>query len=126
MTAIDELDPAVWCDLHGVDIKRGKAQLFKAVDDEYAAGHNHIKTVYKPGTNITATDWVDNNKCGGGFHLCPTAGQATCYHESATRWVRCEVPVKDLRPILGGTAKAKTKTCKVVVEVDWFGREVAS
>jgi hypothetical protein len=124
MTAIDESDPQTWCDLHGVKTKRGVASLFKALDADLCAGHQYVKTEYAVGKRVTAADWRDDGLCGGGLHLGPTTGHATDYRSDAKRWVRVEAKVADLRPIIGGTAKAKVKSCKVVAEVDRWGVEV--
>jgi hypothetical protein len=124
MTAIDESDPQTWCDLHGVTVKRGVASLFKALDADLRAGHAYTKTEYAVGKRVTAADWRDDGECGGGLHLGPTTSHATDYRSDATRWVRVEVKVADLRPIVGGTAKCKVKSCKVVAEVDRWGVEV--
>jgi hypothetical protein len=124
MTAIDESDPQTWCGLHGVTVKRGVASLFKALDGDLCAGHSYTKTRYEVGKRVTAADWRDDGRCGGGLHLGPTTSHATEYRSDAERWVRVEAKVADLRPIVGGTAKAKVKTCKVVAEVDRWGAEV--
>jgi hypothetical protein len=124
MTAIDESDPQTWCDLHGVTVKRGVASLFKALDTDLCAGHSYTKTRYAVGKRVTAADWRDDGQCGGGLHLGPTISHATDYRRGAKRWVRVEVKVADLRPIVGGTAKCKVKSCKVVAEVDRWGVEV--
>jgi hypothetical protein len=126
MTAVDESDPQTWCDLHGVNVKRGVASLFKALDGELCAGHSYTKTRYEVGKRVTAADWRDDGECGGGLHLGPTTSHATDYRGDAVRWVRVEAKVADLRPIIGGTAKCKVKSCKVVAEVDRWGVEVAS
>jgi hypothetical protein len=124
MTAIDESNPQAWCDLHGVTVKRGVASLFKALDGELCAGHSYTKTRYGVGKRVIAADWRDDGRCGGGLHLGPTTSHATDYRSDAKRWVRVEVKVADLRPIVGGTAKCKVKSCKVVAEVDRWGVEV--
>jgi hypothetical protein len=124
MTTVDESDPQTWCDLHGVTVKRGVASLFKALDGELCAGHSYTTTKYEVGKRVTAADWRNDGECGGGLHLGPTTSHATNYRTGAKRWVRVEVKVADLRPIVGGTAKCKVKSCKVVAEVDRWGVEV--
>ena len=103
------------------------ATLFKATNIDLAAGHDYDRpTVYAPGTDVTATDWIDNDLCGGGLHLSPHPRMAASYRSSAERGMRflkVTVPVKSLRPL--GDDKCKVPSCRVVAEVDAHGRELA-
>jgi hypothetical protein len=98
----------------------GNAHLFKAVDDDLAAGHSYRLTQYTIGQSVTAPDWFDNNDCGQGLHVCPTAVQAHEHFPAATRFVEVTVPVADLRPI--DRHKCKAQTVLVLREVDVHGR----
>ena len=120
-TAIDLHDPQPWCDYHGVKVTDGIATLYKALDADLKAGHTYTVTKYTPGRKVSCKDWRDDNECGGGLHLGPTTSNATAYMADAARWVAVEVPIADLRPILGSTAKCKVKACKVVAEVNRWG-----
>jgi hypothetical protein len=125
LTALDLDDPATWCGHHGVDVTDSTAVLHKALDSELTAGQGWGRpTVYTVGSTVTAEDWTDTNECGGGLHLSPTTSQATTYRDDAARWVRVEVALSDLRPIQGGTAKCKVRSCRVVAEVDHLGRDL--
>lgn len=124
VTALDLTDAATWCEFHGVTVDAGIATLYKALDDQFAAGHSYQRTVYAVGTEMACADWRPNNSCGGGFHFGPTISHATAYRSDAQRWVRVEVPLDDLRPILDGTPKCKARTCRVVAEVDRWGVDV--
>jgi hypothetical protein len=120
----DLSDPADWCEYHGVTVtKAGIATLYKAANDAWTTDRG---TDYSPGAKPTAPDWRDNNECGGGLHFSPSPIQALAYHEDATRFVAVGVKVADLRPIPGGTAKAKAPAVvRACVEVDIDGEPVA-
>ena len=124
VAALELTDAATWCDFHGVSVVDDVATLFKALDDEFAAGHGYHPTTYTVGASMVCDDWTPTNDCGGGFHLGPTTSHATAYRPDAKRWVRVEVPLSDLRPILDGTPKCKARTCRVVAEVDRWGVDV--
>ena len=126
VTALDLTDAATWCEFHGIAVVDGVATLYKALDDQFAAGHSYQRTVYAVGTEMACADWRPNNSCGGGFHFGPTISHATAYRSDAQRWVRVEVPLDDLRPILDGTPKCKARTCRVVAEVDRWGVDMGS
>jgi uncharacterized cupin superfamily protein len=85
---------AEWCDYHGVEVKRGIATLFKALDEDFQSGHGFS---YKPGTKPEAPDWDGGKKeCGGGLHFSPTPAQALAFNGSAKKFVACPVRVKDI------------------------------
>jgi hypothetical protein len=123
MTSFDRNDAVTWCDFVGVMVVDGVATLYKAVDDNLQAGHNYRTTTYSLGETITCPDWRDDNDCGGGLHLSPTPSAASSYNNQATRWLRVEANVTDLRPI---GDKCKVRECRVVAEVDRRGREVTA
>ena len=123
MTAIDRRDPATWCDLHGVEVDSdGMAHLFKAVDSDLYAGHQHVKTQYVIGGDPECDVWRDDHGCGAGLHACPTAWLAKDHCRKATRFLEVTVPVGDLRPI--GDTKAKARTVHVLREVDLNMKQV--
>ncbi|AYF30636.1 hypothetical protein CSH63_24965 [Micromonospora tulbaghiae] len=126
LTQLDLANPAAWCDHHGVTVTDGTAVLYKALGDDLTAGQEYGKpTVYTVGQTVTCDDWRDDDDCGGGLHFSPTPHQASQYHYNATRWLAVEVDVATLRPIDGGTPKAKAPSCRVLREVDAFGRLIA-
>ena len=114
MTAINELDPATWCEFNGVDVEDGEAILYKAVDDNLQSGRGFEYTI---GESVTCSDWTDNNDCGGGLHVSPTPVIARAYFPWATRFLEVRVPLEGVRPILGSDPKVKFKTGRVVREV---------
>ena len=121
VSSLDLTDARTWCEHHGVDIVDGRAVLYKALGDDLTAGQGYGRpTVYTVGTNLVAEDWRDNNQCGGGLHLSPTAHQAGAYHDNATRWLRCTADLADVRPIDGGIPKCKVRALTVV---DTYTRE---
>jgi hypothetical protein len=127
VSALDLEDTTTWIAHHGVEVVDGRAVLYKALGDDLTAGADYgMPTVYTAGTEVTAADWRDDHDCGGGLHLSPTPVHATDYRLDATRWMRCTAPVEELRPIVGGTAKAKVRTVRVEAEVDLHMRELAA
>ncbi|MCZ7376516.1 DUF7666 domain-containing protein [Micromonospora sp. WMMC250] len=126
VTQLDLTTPAAWCDHNGLTITDGTVVLYKALEADLTAGREYGKpTVYTVGETVTCDDWADTDDCGGGLHFSPTPHQAAQYCYSATRWLAVEVDVATLRPITGGgTPKAKAPSCRVLREVDAFGREV--
>ena len=105
MTALDLSQPADWCAYHGVTVDgQGIATLYKAVNDQWTTDRGFD---YSPGSTPVAPDWCDSNECGGGLHFCPWPWQSRDYLSDATRYVAVGVQVSDLRPIAGGTPKAK-------------------
>jgi hypothetical protein len=125
LTQIDLKDPQTWCEFHGVDIDdQGRALLYKAVDDNWQAGHGYTPTTYTPGTTVAAADWRDDHTCGGGLHFCATPhlarANAIC---EVTRFVAVRVELDSLRPI---GDKCKAPACVVVEEVDVFARPIVT
>jgi hypothetical protein len=123
MTAIDRNDPTTWCELVGVKVVDGVVTLYKAVDANLCAGLSYKPTTYPIGETVICPDWRDDNECGGGLHLSPTPSAASRYNKGATRWLRVEANLADLRPI---DDKCKVRECRVVAEVDRRGREVTA
>ena len=116
-------DPAAWCTWHEVTVTDGTATLYKAVNSKWTTSRG---TDYSPGTLPTCDDWIDDSECGGGLHFSPSPMEASAYYPEATRFLAVGVALADLRPIAGGTPKAKAP--RVVApcrEVDIDGREVS-
>jgi hypothetical protein len=63
---------------------------------------------------------------GGGLHISPRPFQAKRYRrsESGTRFLKVAAPLAGLRPI--GEDKAKSRTVRVLAEVDENGNELAA
>ena len=121
LTSLDLRDPGIWCDFHGVHVDdEGRAHLFKAVDNDLAAGHCFRRTVYQLDTEVFAPDWRDDHSCGGGLHISPRPVQARSYDPDATRFLEVVVPLADLRPI--DATKAKVPAVRVLREVDIHGQ----
>ena len=124
-TAVDIKDADAWTGYVGASRKAGVVTLFKAVDQELRAGHVFGRpTRYGVGDTVTADDWRDDNTCGGGLHASPSTGQAGEYRPrgEASRFLRVEVAVEDLRPI--SLDKAKARSLRVVAEVDENGKDL--
>jgi hypothetical protein len=126
LTQLDLKQPRVWADHYGVEVSDdGTALLYKARRRRADRGAGYGKpTVYAVGETVSCDDWRADNDCGGGLHLSPTAAMAKSYNSDATRFVEVAVPVDELFPIVGGTAKCKVRECRVVREVDLFMRPV--
>jgi len=119
-TDTDTSDPKTWCGYHGVEVIDGVATLYKAVNDQWTTSRG---VDYSPGSTPSCDDWQDTDSCGGGLHFGPTPTHALAYHPEATRFVAVGVNLSELRPISGGTAKAKAKrVVRACVEVDESGR----
>ena len=124
VTALDLTALQQWIDYTGTDTDGpDHVLLYKAVGDNLTSERGFA---YPIGESVEASDWVDSSECGGGLHFSPTPVQALSYYEGATRFLRCRVARADLRPIPGGTAKAKARRAIVVAEVDVHGREVSA
>ena len=117
IAALDQHDPRTWCELHGVTIDDdGNAHLYKAVDDNLTAGHSWTPTTYAIGGDPRCNEWLANNCCGFGLHVCPTAWQARDHYSDATRYLEVTAPLASLRPI--DATKCKAPTVHVLREVD--------
>jgi hypothetical protein len=115
-------DAKSWCDYYGVEVKRGIATLYKAVDDAWTTSRG---VDYSPGSKPSCDDWANSPTCGGGLHFGPTPSHALAYNRAATKFVAVGVRVADLRPIPGGIARAKApRVVRACVQVDEVGREV--
>jgi hypothetical protein len=123
-TKINDFDGKRWCEYHGVEVKRGVATLFKAVNDAWTTD---LGTDYSPGSKPSCDDFKDTDACGNGLHFGPTPVHAQAYFDDATKFVAVGVKVCELRPISGGAAKAKApRVVRACVEVDIDGREIES
>ena len=123
IASLNQNDPRTWCELHGVTIDDdGNAHLYKAVDDSLTAGHSWTPTAYAIGSDPRCDEWLDNNNCGGGLHVCPTAWQALDHYAEATRYLEVTAPLDSIRPI--DATKCKAPTVHVLREVDLNMRPV--
>ena len=123
IASLDQNDPRTWCELHGVTIDDdGNAHLYKAVDDNLTAGHSWTPTAYAIGSDPRCNQWLANNSCGFGLHICPTAWQALDHYAEATRYLEVTAPLASLRPI--DATKCKAPTVHVLREVDLNMRPV--
>ena len=123
IASLDQNNPRTWCELHGVTIDDdGNAHLYKAVDDSLTAGHSWTPTTYAIGSDPRCDEWLDNNNCGGGLHVCPTAWQALDHYAEATRYLETAAPLDSIRPI--DATKCKAPTVHVLREVDLYMRPV--
>jgi hypothetical protein len=131
ISALDLDNAQVWADHVGIEVVdhdgTPTAVLYKVVSPELIAGAEHGRpTTYEPGTEVTAGDWRDDHECGGGLHISPRPFQAKKYRrsESGTRFLKVAAPLAGLRPI--GEDKAKSRTVRVLAEVDENGNELAA
>jgi hypothetical protein len=123
LTRLDLSDPTVWADFHGVNSTDGHLIVYKAVDDDLRSGRGMH---YPLGGTVTAKDWKPTDACGNGLHFGPTPRHARAYHDGATRFLACRIPLAAARGITdGGTAKVKAASCEVLHEVDLDGRPLS-
>jgi hypothetical protein len=117
--------PTEWLDYHGVEVKRGVAILFKAVDDDYSTSYARRAGIfYTPGAKPEAPDWNGLPECGGGIHVSPRPVLALAYNSAATRYVACPVKVADL-VLIDDKAKAP-RIARPVYEVDIDGERIVA
>ncbi len=113
-----------WCEHHGVQVCRGVAVVYKAVDDKYRSSYSGD---YTPGTVPEAADWDGGvAECGGGLHFSPSPACAKSFFPQATKFLVCQVRLKDMRkPTESDNYTTKIKArgcCQPVVECDIVGR----
>jgi hypothetical protein len=122
IASIDQSDPQTWTDMQGCTVTDGRAIVFKAVDDDLRSGYG---MTYPIGQTVTAPDWQPTDTCGAGLHFGPTPRHARAYHDSATRYLACSIPLDAAKGITGGgPAKVKAHSCVVLHEVDIDGHRV--
>jgi hypothetical protein len=117
-----KMDGAEWCDYYGVTVKRGKATLYKALDDDLSTPNaRRVQIIYAVGTKVAAPDWNSRRECGGGLHSCASPAMAQRYNEGATRYVAIECAVAEIVVI---DDKVKAPTAKVLYECDRHGDKI--
>ena len=118
-----------WCDYYGVEVKKGIATLFKAVDDDYSTNNARAKGIfYTPGSKPIAPDW-DGGKaeCGGGLHFSAHPMMALDFNPKAKKFIACPIRLKDIHPCKNAQYPSKIKTksvCGAVWEIDRNGKRV--
>ena len=124
LIVIPELKTAQdWCDYYGIEVKRGTATVFKAVDDDYSTNQARTRGIfYVPGSKPKCEDWNDRPECGGGLHASPRPFMARRYNENATRYVACPVKLAEI-VVLGDKVKVP-RISGAVYEVDEDGERV--
>jgi hypothetical protein len=125
ITAIDQKDPQTWCDFQGVSVEDGFAVVYKAVDEVLRSGRGMAYPIGET-VKVLAKEWKANGDCGNGLHFGPTPRHAKTYHESATRFLACRIPLSHASGIPGGTAKIKARSCEVLFEVDIDGKALVT
>ncbi len=118
-----------WCEHHGVEVKKGVAVLFKAVEADYSTGNARAKGIfYKPGDTPSAPDWDGGiEECGGGLHFSPTPGHALEFNREAKHFVACPVKIKSIKVHKNATYPQKIKApsaCGPCCEVDIHGNKI--
>src|SRR3990167_3583355 len=118
-----------WCDYYGVEVKKGIATLFKAVDDDYSTLNARSKGIfYTPGSMPIAPDW-DGGKaeCGGGLHASCHPTAALYFNPQAKKFVALPVRLKDFKPYANAQYPDKVKfksVCAPVWECDKCGNKI--
>jgi hypothetical protein len=123
VTDVDLENRQDWLDFHGVEVKAGKAIVYKAVDQDLNAGQGYTLTQYPVGKKVVALDWAATQACGAGLHFGYRPEVARRYFNGSgePRLLAVQVDVKDLIA-LGD--KCKAPSGKVLHEVDIFGRKL--
>src|SRR3990167_7934149 len=118
-----------WCDYYGVEVKKGIATLFKAVDDDYSTLNARSKGIfYTPGSMPIAPDW-DGGKaeCGGGLHASCHPTAALYFNPQAKKFVALPIRLKDFKPYANAQYPDKVKfksVCAPVWECDKCGNKI--
>ena len=117
-----------WCDYHGVEVVKGVATLYKAVDADFKSAYGMS---YAPGSTPEAPDW-DGGKaeCGGGLHFFAHPWLADRWVTDWKHIVACPVRVDEIAAHgFGADYPDKVKAprvCAPVYEVDVDGKRVAA
>lgn len=121
-----------WLEINKVQVKGGKALLYKAVDNDlhssrskyhstWSTGYtSRMAHAYRIGDVITAPDFVANRSCGAGLHLSTSPAAAKTYFQSATRFLEVEVDVRDINVLHNSRRsgpKCKVRSLRVIREV---------
>ena len=115
-----------WSAYYGVEVIDGAAIVYKAVDDDLKSARGFA---YPIGETVECPDWMAGDFCGNGLHLSPLPIHAQYYFDSATRFLKCSVPIDGLSVVdgmVGSTPKLKAKTVTILAEVTIDGVEVAA
>jgi hypothetical protein len=105
---------AEWCEFYGVDVKRGIATLYKAVDADFSTDRARSKNIsYAPGETPEAPDWDGGkNECGNGLHFSPFPGAALKFNNGA-HFVACPVKLSEIVVHPDGDYPEKVKAPRV-------------
>ena len=114
-----------WCAHYGVEVKKGVATLYKALNEGFVSPHG---IAYAPGTIPKAPDWDGGEKeCGGGLHFSPHPQMAAAFNTGAKLFVACPVALKDIVVHPEGQYPEKikaSKCCGPVWQVDRKGKKI--
>ena len=118
-----------WCDFHGVEVKRGIAVLFKAVDDDYSTSNARPRGIfYKPGEKPIADDWDGGLiECGRGLHFSPSPDHALRFNTEAKHFIACPVKISGIKVHKNAMYPEKVKcrgVSKPVYEVNINGEPI--
>jgi hypothetical protein len=121
--------PAQWCDYYGVEVKKGIAVLYKAVDDDFSTSRARpVGIFYAPGNVPVAPDWDGGKQeCGKGLHFSPAPVMGLEFNTGARRFVACPVKLSDLSVHPEGEYPHKVKAkgcCAPVWEVNRRGEKI--
>ena len=115
--------PEDWCEYYGVDSKRGKIVLYKALNADFSSPK---KGDYTPGKLVECDRWDPKIECGAGLHFSPRPFMALAFHNEAKKFVACEVLLKDvvIHPDGSYPEKCKAPKCKALYECDIDGNKI--
>mgnify|MGYP001606998505 FL=1 len=118
-----------WCEYYGVEIKKGVAILFKAVDEDFSTSNARPKGIfYKPGDKPVAPDWDGGRaECGGGLHASCYPTAALHFNSAAKKFIALPVRLTDFKPFPNAQYPDKVKFQTVagpVWECDKEGKSI--
>jgi hypothetical protein len=121
LTKLDLYNLDDFIDYHGVKTDGDELIVYKAVDENWQAGHGYRTTDYLVGTTVEAPDWQATKACGNGLHFCSTPSVAAAYG-GRTHLLECRIPKADTVALHD---KLKAKSCRVIREVSIHGEAIA-
>jgi len=114
-------DPKAWCELHGLDVDRGKVTVFKAVEVDWRGRTKRDGITYEPGAKPEAPDWHKNRECGAGLHFVARPWEGDRYlNDAPAHYVACVVRLSEMAVIDQGKVKCR-RVVAPIVECDIDG-----
>lgn len=118
MTSVSkETDPVRWVERNNVEIRDGKAILYKGTDQDGVSGREYCDdTSWEVGKTVVPRRWIPDRECGNGLHLCANIADTLSYVvDGRPRFFKVEVDIRDI--VVLSNDKVKVPQCRVLEEV---------